>query len=286
MLIPFVQLIFTDDAAAASGFMKESNNYILNFIRNFLTNSINTKGKVATLGLLCIFILISVFLKNVFLYLAGFVLNPIKNKVVNRLRSELYDKILHLPIGYFTEKRKGDLISRITNDITEVESSVVGALEGWIRDPLSIILTFAFLFYLSPQLTLFVALFVPVIGLIIGRIGRSLKKKSAEVAHRNADLVSTLDETLSSLRVIKAFNVEQLLRDKFFSINEKLLSAKNRIGYRKDLASPLSEFLGVAVFCSILYFGGRLILSGGISLEASAFIGYLAMFYNIINPVK
>ncbi|MBD0287159.1 MAG: ABC transporter ATP-binding protein, partial [Flavisolibacter sp.] len=221
-----------------------------------------------------------------FLYLSSYVLNPMKNKVVNRLRAELYEKILHLPIGYFTEKRKGDLISRITNDIGEVENSVVGTLEGWIRDPLSLLLNFAFLFYLSPQLTLFLLLVIPIVGFIIGRTTRSLKVQSAEVAHKYADSVSVLDETLSGLRVIKAYNVEPLLRSKFFSINDKLLLAKNRIGYKRDLASPLSEFLGVLVFCAILYFGGRWVLSGSSTLEASAFIGYLALFYNIINPAK
>jgi subfamily B ATP-binding cassette protein MsbA len=243
-------------------------------------------GKLKTLGLICTLIILSIFLKNLFLYLSYYVLNPLKNTIVNQLRFDLYNKILHLPIGYFTEKKKGDLISRITNDVSEVEGSVVGALEGWIRDPLSIILNFAALFYFSPQLTFFVLLFVPVIGLIIGRISRSLKAQSTEVAQKHSESVSVLDETLTGLRVIKAFNVEGLLRNRFFTINEALLKSKNKIGYRRDLASPTSEFLGVLLFCGILYFGGRLVLSKGISLEASLFITYLGLFYNIINPIK
>ncbi len=215
-----------------------------------------------------------------------YILTPLKNKVVNQLRSDLYDKILRLPIGYFTEQKKGDLISRITNDVGEVESSVVGALEGWIRDPVTIILNFAVLFFISPQLTFFVLLFIPVVGLIIGRITRSLKTQSIEVAQKYSETVSILDETLSGLRVIKAFNVEPILRNKFFRMNEELLTAKNKIGFRRDLASPTSEFLGVMVFCGILYFGGRLVLSDSISLEASLFLTYLGIFYNIINPTK
>lgn len=287
MLMPFLDLIFKgENAASASDLLKPTSNPVLAYVRNFLTDSIATRGKVPTLGIICVLIIISILLKNVFLVFSNYVLNPLKNKVVNRLRTELYEKILHLPIGYFTEKKKGDLISRITNDIGEVEGSVVGALEGWIRDPLTIVLNFAFLFLLSPQLTLFLLLFIPVVGLVIGRITRSLKKQSTEVAHKHAESVSILDETLGGLRVIKAFNIEGLLRRKFFSVNEDLLTAKNRIGYKRDLASPMSEFMGVMVFCGILYFGGRLILSGNIDLEASAFIGYLALFYNIINPAK
>lgn len=291
MLMPFLELIFNGDKSMADGLMKDSNNPVVKFIRDSLVESINnnndkTKGLLNTLGVICILIVISIFLKNLFLYLSFYILNPMKNKVVNQLRSDLYHKILHLPIGYFTEKRKGDLISRITNDIAEVENSVVGTLEGWVRDPLTIIVNFAFLFYLSPQLTLFLIIFIPIIGFVIGRISRSLKKQSLEAAIKYGESVSVLDETLGGLRVIKAFNIESLLKNKFFRINEELLTAKNKIGYRRDLASPMSEFLGVVVFAAILWYGGSRIISGTIPLEGSAFIGYLALFYNIINPAK
>jgi subfamily B ATP-binding cassette protein MsbA len=291
MLMPFLELIFNGDKSTANTLLKDTTNPVVKLIRDALTDSINnstnrTKGLLNTLGLICVFIVVSIFLKNLFLYLSYYVLNPMKNNVVNRLRAELYHKILHLPIGYFTEKRKGDLISRITNDIGEVEISVVGTLEGWVRDPLSIILNFAFLFYLSPQLTLFLLLFIPVIGFVIGRISRTLKKQSMEAAIKYGESVSVLDETLSGLRVIKAFNIETLLKNKFFRINEELLTAKNKIGYRRDLASPMSEFLGVVVFTAILWYGGSRIINDSIPLEGSAFIGYLALFYNIINPAK
>ena len=286
--MPFLELIFNSEKTS----LGESSNPVIKFIRDALNRMINkskgdkTQGLLNTLGLICILIVVSIFLKNLFLYLSFYVLNPIKNSVVNILRSDLYHKILHLPIGYFTEKRKGDLISRITIDIAEVETSVVGALEGWVRDPLTIIINFAFLFYLSPQLTLFLLIFIPVIGFVIGRISRSLKKQSLEAAIKYGESVSVLDETLGGLRVIKAFNIESLLKGKFFAINDELLKAKNKIGYRRDLASPMSEFLGVVVFAAILWYGGSRIISGAIPLEGSAFIGYLALFYNIINPAK
>ena len=289
--MPFLELIFNGDKSSMANLMKETSNPVLKYIRDALLESINnskdkTSGLLKTLGFICIVIVVSIFLKNLFLYLSYYVLNPIKNSIVNTLRSELYHKILHLPIGYFTEKRKGDLISRITIDIAEVESSVVGTLEGWVRDPLTIILNFAFLFYLSPQLTLFLLIFIPVIGFVIGRISRTLKKQSLEAAIKYGESVSVLDETLGGLRVIKAFNIESLLKRKFFTINDELLKAKNKIGYRRDLASPVSEFLGVVVFAAILWYGGSKIISGTIALEGSAFIGYLALFYNIINPAK
>jgi subfamily B ATP-binding cassette protein MsbA len=286
MLMPFLELIFNIGSGGISELTKQSGNPVIGFIRNTLTHSVEQNGKLNTLGLICIFIIVSVFLKNLFLYLSSYILNPLKNSIVNELRSELYNKILQLPIGYFTEKRKGDLISRITNDISEVENSLISTLEGWIRDPLTIIFNVGFLFYLSPQLTLFLLVLIPLMGLIIGRISRSLKKQSSTAAIKYGESVSILDETLSGLRVIKAFNAEGLLRSRFFKVNNELLTAKNNIGYRRDLASPMSELMGVMMFAAILWYGGSGILSGKIPLEGSVFLGYLALFYNIINPAK
>ncbi len=286
MLMPFLELIFNIGSNSVTDLAQHSGNPILNFIRNILTNSIHSNGKLNTLVFICVFIILTVFLKNLFLYLASYILNPMKNSIVNDLRSELYDKILRLPIGYFTEKRKGDLISRITNDIAEVENSVIGTLEGWIRDPLSIIFNIGFLFYLSPQLTLFLIILIPVMGFVIGRVTRSLKKQSLTAAIKYGQSVSIIDETLSGLRVIKAFNAEQFLRSRFFKVNDELLYAKNHIGYRRDLASPLSELMGVIMFSIILWYGGSGILDGKLPLEGSVFLGYLALFYNIISPAK
>ena len=286
--MPFLDLIFKGKSGTGE-LIQTSSNFLIQYIRDTLVQIIKSggdNGKVKALAIVCIVILLSILFKNLFLYLSYYVLNPIKNAIANSLRIDIYDKILRLPIGYFTEKRKGDLMSRTTNDLGEVETSVVGVLEGWVRDPLTIVINLVTLLILSPQLTLFVLLFIPVMGFIIGRISRSLKKQSQQVAVKYGESVSILDETLGGLRVIKAFNVENILRGKFFAVNDSLLTAKNKIGYRRDLASPMSEFLGVAMFCAILYFGGRLVLGNEITLEASAFITYLALFYNIINPAK
>lgn len=286
MLFPFLEMLFNGDKPGATGFITNNGSKTVLFVRDRLAESIRTRGKMGTLAWICVFIVISIFLKNLFLYLAYYVLNPLKNKIVNRLRDELYEKILHLPIGFFTEKKKGDVISRMTNDVGEVEGSVIGTLEGWVRDPLNIIITLTTLLIISVQLTLFVLICIPLVGIVIGRITRSLKKQSQEVAIYASESVSILDETLSGLRVIKAFNSEALLKTKFFKNNDHLLTFKNKIGYRRDLASPMSEFLGVIIFTLILYFGGKLVLSDQFGLTGSLLLTYLGVFYNLINPTK
>lgn len=282
MLMPFLQLIFTGEGTNS---LTHSNNQLIQSLNQFLYHSIQQQGKVHTLALICLLMIGFIIGKNLFLYLAYYVLNPLKHELVNRLREEVYSKVLQLPVGYFTERKKGDLMSRMTNDVNEVEISLIGALEGWIRDPLTILITLIVLFLISPQLTLFILLLIPVLGLVIGRITRSLKKISQEVSIKFGETLSVLDETLGGLRVIKAFGMETKLTQKFKESNQRLLEARNRIGYRRDLASPLSEMMGIAVFTGVLYYGGQLVLQQQL-LEASAFIGFLGIFYNLINPAK
>ncbi|MBZ4188818.1 ABC transporter ATP-binding protein [Niabella beijingensis] len=286
LLQPFFDIIFYGDKKPAVAAETAPN--ILTNLKGFLIALVNGTDLTAVqlLGAICMVLIVAIFLKNLFLYLSAYVLNPIKNKIVNTFRSDIYDKILLLPIGYFTEQRKGDILSRVTNDVNEVEGSVIGVLEGWIKDPLNIIFTLIALFLISPVLTGFILLCIPVIGFILGRISKALKRQSNEAAIKLGESLSILDETLNGLRVIKAFNVENLLRGRFDAVNDALTDAKNRISRRRDMASPMSEFLGVMVFVGILWFGGRLILSDRIDLEAPDFFAYLAMFYNLINPVK
>lgn len=282
MLMPFLQLIFLGKSDA---FSKDTGNPIIQFVNDQLYQSIDHNGVVNTLAFICLLMLVFIVLKNLFLYLSYYILNPMKNRIVNQLREELYDKILRLPIGFFNEKRKGDLMSRMANDVGEVEGSVVGTLEGWIRDPMNILVTLAVLFVISYKLTLFILIIIPFLGLVIGRITKSLKKHSQDVAQKNGEAFSIIDETLGGLRVIKAFNVEQLIRGKFFSNNRDLLDAKNKIGYRRDLASPVSEVLGVLLFTAVLYYGGQLVLRGQL-LSGASFLAYLGIFFNMINPAK
>jgi len=284
MLLPFMQLIF---GVNQDGLMpRTSGNPLVAYVTDQLNNLIKNGSVFHALGVVCILIIISIFLKNFFLYLSYRAMGPLKNGIVNRFRIDMYDKILKLPIGYFTEQRKGDLMSRMTNDVAEVEGSVVGTLEGWVKDPLAIIINLSVLFYISPKLTGFILLCIPVMGFVIGRVSRSLKKQSARVAEKGGEAISTVDETLGGLRVIKAFNVESVLQKKFNTINYDLLEAKNQIGFKRDLASPMSEMMGVAIFAGILWFGGRLVLSGELGLNGALFLTYMGLFYNIIDPAK
>jgi subfamily B ATP-binding cassette protein MsbA len=284
MLLPFMQLIF--------GVKKEtlpkspaSTNPVIKFVREQLDHLINSGDKFHALTVVCILIIVSIFLKNLFLYLSYRAMGPIKNGIVTRFRVDLFNKILELPIGYFTERRKGDLMSRITTDVGEVEGSVVGTLEGWVKDPLTILIYLGVLFYFSPLLTSIILLCIPVMGFVIGRITRSLRKQSGIIAIKSGETISTIEETLGGLRVIKAFNVEKLLRKKFATISNDWEHARNQVGFKKDLASPMSEMIGVAIFAGILWFGGRLVLSGKL-LDGSMFLTYMGMFYGVIDPAK
>ena len=282
MLLPFMQLIF---GAKQEGMPKVSTNPLVRYVTEQLDHLINSGSVYHALGVICILIIISIFLKNFFLYLSYRTMGPIKNKIVNHLRVDMYNKVLTLPIGYFTEQRKGDLISRMVYDVSEVEGSIVGTLEGWIKDPLTILVNLSVLFYISPKLTAVILLCIPVMGFVIGRLTRSLKKESGQVAVKGGETISTIDETLGGLRVIKAFNIEEKLRNKFFNINSDLTKARNQIGFKRDLASPMSEMMGVAIFAGILWFGGSMVLEEHF-LSGALFLTYMGMFYNIIDPAK
>ncbi len=283
MLLPFMQLIF---GVKDEGLTKTSTNPVVQYVNEQLSALINSGTVFQALGVVCILIIISIFLKNLFLYLSYRAMGPVKNSIVNQFRVDLFNKVLRLPIGYFTEQRKGDLMSRLTTDVGEIEGSVVGTLEGWVRDPLTILINLTVLFYISPKLTLFILLCIPVMGFIIGRMSRSLKKQSEQVAVKSGETISTIDETLGGLRVIKAFNIEGKLKEKFHDISAALVTARNKIGFRRDLASPMSEMMGVAIFTGILWFGGRLVLSGELGLNGALFLTYMGLFYNIIDPAK
>ena len=286
----FLRLIFsTEKLVVPKPIVIKSSGDVINYFNYYISNIITSngnKGPILALALICIVVIISVLLKNLFLYLSYYVLAPIKNSIMTRLREELYDKLLQLPIGFFTEQRKGDVMSRMTNDIGELEGSIVSTMEGFIKDPLNIIIILGTLIFISPQLSLFLLIFLPLTGLIIGRISRSLKRHSNTAAIMLGEALSVLDETLGGLRVIKAFNAERLLQTKFNTTNNGLFHLRNRMQFRRDLASPLSEVLGVMVLCGILWFGGRLVLSGQSGLKAEAFIMYVGIFTQIINPAK
>jgi len=288
MLMPFMDLIFGKTeliSAVKTATTGNGSSNIKDLVYGFLQESITAHGKVQALGWICLFIVITVLLKNIFLYLSFYFLAPIRNAVTRKYSRLLYEKILQLPIGYFTEQRKGDILSRSSNDITELENSVIGALEGLIKEPLNIIGILIFLFIISAKLTLFVFILLPLAGLIVGRIGRSLKKHTNKAQVKWGEILSQMEETLTGLRIIKAFNAEGRVKKQFFALVDEIFHIKNKILNRRDLASPVSETLGVIILCGVLWFGGQLVLSGEI-LSPGSFITYVALFSQIINPSK
>ncbi len=286
MLVPFLQLLFGKEKMVEHmPRVTFSASSVLDYIKYILGILIRDHGPIYALGAICIIIIFSIFLKNLFLYLSLRILGPLRNKVLNRLRSDLFAKILDLPLGFFTEQRKGDLISRMSNDINEIEWSVISTLEGVFREPLTILVILFTLVFLSPPLSIFLFVLLPLTGFIIGRVSRSLKKQSNIAQEQLGLLMSILDETLGGLRVIKAFNAEKFLRNKFFQTNNYLNQVKNKIIFRRDMASPLSEVLGVIVLSCILFFGGQMVLSHKF-LQPEGFIAYIAIFTQIINPAK
>jgi ATP-binding cassette, subfamily B, bacterial MsbA len=287
MLVPFLQLLFGKEKPPEHvERLSFSASSLLDNIKYVLGVLIREHGPVYALGAICVIIIVSIFFKNFFIYLSYRIMGPMRNKVLTRLRADLYTKILELPLGFFTEQRKGDLISRMSNDINDIEWSVIGTLEGIFREPLTILVILATLVFLSPPLSLFLFVLLPLTGFIIGRVSRSLKKQSTVAQQQLGTLMSILDETLGGLRVIKAFNAENLLKSKFFKTNDYLNYVRNKIVFRRDMASPMSELLGVIVLCCILFFGGQMILSNHFSLQAEGFIAYIAIFTQIINPAK
>jgi ATP-binding cassette, subfamily B, bacterial MsbA len=286
MMFPFLEVLFIGkqkDSPIEDTFKSS----FFGDIKQEVTLWVSTGNKLEVLTTVCLLIITCIILKNLFLYLANRSLMPVKNKVSTRFRIDIFNKVLSLPIGYFTEQRKGDLMQRMTGDVGQVEGSVLGALEGWVKDPLTIIVNLVLLFLINAELTLIILIFIPLMGFLIGRLGRSLKRPSGVIAQKSGESISILDETLGGLRVIKAFNVEKTIRKKFSDNSFYLLKMNNKVGYRQALASPMSEVLGVAMFTFILWYGGKQIFTDGDNyMTGSVFLGYMAMFFGIIDPAK
>ena len=288
LLAPFLMLIFRQGDVLK---VVEGNKGFnpIDYFKTYISQMIEEPGgAVKALTLICIIIFVAILLKNFFAYLSMYYLNPIRNRILNDMRTTMYKKILQLPIGFFSDRRKGDIMARFANDLNDVEVSTISVLESLFREPIMIIGYFTYLVILSPQLTLFLVLFLPVAGFILGRVGRSLKKKNQKVLQQFSNMFSTIEETLGGIRVIKAFNAEKKVQQKFDEQTDAIYHLKNRANRRRDLASPLSETMGVTAVLCILFYGGRLILANdsGLGLQASDFITYIAFFSQLIQPLK
>ncbi len=252
----------------------------------FLQEQITINGPGWVLFLLGTFLVIMTAFKCGSAYLASYFMIPIRTGVLRDLRHQMFSKIVSLPIGFFTEEKKGDVMSRMTSDVQEVENSIMASLNMIFKDPLMITIYLITLFCLSWQLTVFVLLLLPTVGWAIGRVGRSLKKRSTKGQEQTGELLSQIEETLGGLRVVKAFNAEGKLTDRFDNLNNQTRSTFNRLHRKYELAHPVSEALGTMLIAILLWYGGGLILADNSSIDASEFIYYLVIFYSIINPAK
>lgn len=273
--------VFTAPVYSGMGNIKEFLTDYLNYRLTTYAGDDEMKGLVLVIGL----VLALFLLKNVFNYLAMYFITFLRNGVLKDVRNAMYEKIVDLPLSFFSEKKKGDVIARISSDVLEIQHSFLSILELIVREPLTIVFTIIVMFTISTKLTLFVFIFIPIAGMIISRIGKSLKKQSARVQLEQAEFLSIVEETLSGLRVVKAFNAESRFSRVFQRSTERFFSFSNKLLNRQNLASPTGEFLGILVIGVLLWFGGKMVLVEN-SLDASSFIAYMGLAYNILTPAK
>jgi len=259
---------------------------LIHNVYSFITSISESKGGTMALIYIGVFMIFMVFLKVGFTYLANYNIVHLRNSVVRDIRNQIFNKTVSLHLGFFTDERKGDIISRMSGDVQEVEASIMNSLDMLLKNPVIIIVSITAMLIMSWQLTLFVFVLFPVAALIIGRIGKSLKKSSLAGQNKMGELISTIEETLSGLRIVKAFNAEHKVRDKFGRQNEEYRRIMNRLLKRRYLAHPISELLGTMVIIIVMCFGGHLILNSNAILDAAQFLAYIAIFYSIINPAK
>ena len=259
--------------------------YLEDSLNYFITTTTDNSGPQQALLYMIIMIISLFLLKNLFNYLGLYFITFLRNGVLKDLRNSIYDKVLNLPISYYSEKKKGDIIARISGDVNEVKNSLLAVLELIVKEPLTILFAIVAMFTISVKLTIFVFLFIPVAGFIISRIGKSLKKKSDRVQKEQGVFLSTLEETLGGLKVIKGFNAENRFNEKFQESTNRFFHFSNTLLNRQNLASPSSEFLGIVTIAALLWYGGSMVLIEK-ALSGGAFITYMALAYQILTPAK
>ena len=289
LIIPILQMLFRIDEGTYS-YMEwdwhHINDIVINNFYYYVQQSITDYGASGTLALLAVALVIMTGLKTGTSYLSSYFMVPLRSGIVRDLRNYMYDKITALPIGFFTSERKGDVMARMSGDVAEIENSIMSSLDMLFKNPVMIIVCLGAMFAISWQLTVFVFILLPIAGYVMGKVSKKLKRKSFEGQTQWGVLMSTIEETLGGLRIIKAFNAEDKMKARFHDENQVFYRLSNSVARRQALAHPMSEFLGTMAVAIILWFGGSLILSGHSSLDASRFIYYMVIFYNIINPAK
>ncbi|MCM1348476.1 MAG: ABC transporter ATP-binding protein/permease [Firmicutes bacterium] len=289
LIIPILEMLFQIKEAhyeymtLAQGSLKD---VAFNNFYYYTQQAISQWGQSITLAILAGALVVMTGLKTGTAYLSSYFIIPLRSGIVRDIRNQLYDKITTLPIGFFSTERKGDVMARMSGDVTELEVSVMSSLDMLFKNPVTIIVCLAMMIAISWQLTIFVLILLPIAGLCMGRVGRRLKRKSLELQDQWGVLMSNIEETLGGLRIIKAFNAEGKVKTRFHRETQEFYRLSNRVARRQSLAHPMSEFLGTATIAIVLWFGGTLIISGHSSINAASFIYYMVIFYSIINPAK
>ncbi len=289
LIIPILKMLFNIEEANYSYMALGSadlKDVVINNFYYYTQESINHFGPEWTLALLGSMLVIMTGLKTGTAYLSSYFIIPLRSGIVRDIRNFVYDKITTLPISFFTSERKGDVMARMSGDVAEIENSVMSSLDMMFKNPVMILVCVGMMIAISWQLTIFVFILLPIAGFAMGRIGKRLKAQSLEGQTQWGVLMSNIEETLGGLRIIKAFNAEDKVKDRFHCENQKFYHLSNAVARRQALAHPMSEFLGTAAIALVLWFGGSLILSGHTSMDAAAFIYYMVIFYSIINPAK
>jgi len=287
LIIPILEILFKTNQTVYNLMPFEWN---MSVIKNngyyHVASYIDQHGGIQTLMMLGFLLVIMTALKTGVAYLASFYIIPLRSGLVRDLRNQMYDKVTDLNIGFFKKHKKGDIMSRMTSDIAEVEASIMSSIELLSKNPIMIIIYLLIMLILSWQLTLFVLIVLPIAGYVMGKVGSSLKRQSKVGQQQTGQLLSQIDETIGGLRVIKAFNAEKKIISRFRLMNEMLRNTTNKIQRRNSLAHPMSEFLGTTTIAIVLFFGGKLILDNNSTLTAAEFIYYLVIFFSLINPAK
>ena len=291
LLIPILNILFkTGENTQVYHFMEWGSGSLkevaVNNFYYYVTQMIETHGPQMTLLFMGLFLAFMTMLKTSCYFGSSAIMIPLRTGVVRDIRVMVYSKVMHLPLGFFSEERKGDIIARMSGDVGEIENSITSSLDMLLKNPILILLYFSTLIVTSWQLTLFTVLVLPGMGWLMGKVGKKLKRKSLEAQGKWSDTMSQLEETLGGLRIIKAFIAEDKMVDCFKQCSDELRDATNKVAIRQSLAHPMSEFLGTLLIVLVLWFGGLLILGDGTSMEASTFIFYMVILYSIINPLK
>lgn len=288
-LMPMINVLFGEGKKVTEKPIYEGirnlKDYVENFINYIITSTSEQFGAQRSLLYMIVLIISLFLLKNLFNYLGLYFITFLRNGVLKDLRNEIYTKVTSLPISYYSEKKKGDIIARISGDVNEVKNSLLAILELIVKEPLTILFAIIAMFTISVKLTIFVFLFIPISGFIISRIGKSLKKKSDRVQREQGIFLSTLEETLGGLKVIKGFNAEEKFNNRFKDSTNRFYNFSNTLINRQNLASPTSEFLGIVTIAALLWYGGSMVLVEK-TLSGGAFIGYMALAYQILTPAK